>query len=472
MLLSDGAGITRRGTSGDPAALCGHTWLCHTDQLPSVPPQCPEHRDVPRRGCPWLSVPGVAVQKCQAAPRCCLGLGQAQLGTGCRQDGTGQCHATAAGAGLALAPEQVVAGEVGLCPNNLHPSLGGAEPQGPARVPTPAPGKVTVPGVSSRPRELPQCAPAIPTRTCLSSCRGRAAPAVCQEGPASPAHVGAKLPTDPAFPHRQVPGCPPRAWNNPRGGLELRRGSGAPLEWHKPCVLRGVISPSWISLPWVTQLQLIPLSRTGLYLGHDMLRGSEGELAHAARLGTPRGCTAGRGQGTGRGDKGRDPDRRAPSRSACREPLGQQESQNSQTYISAQTLPSSPLALPSLQESSVPAPRLRGQPSSLRCHCQGPADPSLWWDTGTRPRSRQGQGWERNPGVLTRAVHLPPVTLWDTGTRRPRGRLGGHPPPGTPSSGTGDGTGHPTVPREGRGCPFSAPEPGDGGCGHLVPWSC
>lgn len=190
--------------------------LCpHSAQSTGMSPEVAAH------GCQCR---GVAVQKCQAAPRCCLGLGQAQLGTGCQQDGTGQCHATAAGAGLALAPEQMVAGEVGLCPNNLHPSLGGAEPQGPARVPTPAPGKVTVPGVSSRPRELPQCAPAIPTRTCLSSCPGWAAPAVCQEGPASPAHVGAKLPTDPAFPHRQVPGCPPRAWNNPRGGLELRRG--------------------------------------------------------------------------------------------------------------------------------------------------------------------------------------------------------------------------------------------------------
>lgn len=294
-----------------------------------------------------------------------------------------------------------------------------------------------------------------------------------------PGGTGQSCPCGCKAPHRSC--IPPQAGarlssqslEQPQGRAGAEEGvSGAPLEWHKPCVLRGVISPSWISLPWVTQLQLIPLSRTGLYLGHDMLRGSEGELAHAARLGTPRGCTAGRGQGTGRGDKGRDPDRRAPSRSACREPLGQQESQNSQTYISAQTLPSSPLALPSLQESSVPAPRLRGQPSSLRCHCHGPADPSLWWDTGTRPRSRQGQGWERSPGVLTRAVHLPPVTLWDTGTRRPRGRLGGHPPPGTPSWATGDGTGHPTVPREGRGCPFSAPEPGDGGCGHLVPWSC
>lgn len=74
------------------------------------------------------------------------------------------------------------------------------------------------------PRELPQCVPALPTRSGLSSCPGWAAPALCQEGPASPAHVGANLPTDPAFPHSQVPGCPPRAWNNPRGGLGLRRG--------------------------------------------------------------------------------------------------------------------------------------------------------------------------------------------------------------------------------------------------------
>lgn len=196
-----------------------------------------------------------------------------------------------------------------------------------------------------------------------------------------------------------------------------------------------------------------------------MLRGSEGELAHAARLGTPRGCTAGRGQGTGRGDKGRDPDRPAPSRSACREPLGQQESQNSQTYISAQSLPSSPLALPSLQESSVPAPRLRGQPSSLRCHCQGPADPSLWWDTGTRPRSRQGQGWERSPGVLTRAVHLPPVTLWDTGTRRPRGRLGGHPPRAPHPRAQGMAPGTPRSPGRAGGAPSLPPSRGTAAAG-------
>lgn len=53
-----------------------------------------------------------------------------------------------------------------------------------------------------------------------------------------------------------------------------------------------------------------------------MLRGGEGELAHAARLGTPRGCTAGRGQETGDGDKGPDPDSPAPSRSAWQVPVG------------------------------------------------------------------------------------------------------------------------------------------------------
>lgn len=46
--------------------------------------------------------------------------------------------------------------------------------------------------------------------------------------------------------------------------------------------------------------------------------------------------------------------------------LGQQESWSSQAYISAQTLPSLPLALPSLQERSAPEPWLWGEPSSLR----------------------------------------------------------------------------------------------------------
>lgn len=46
--------------------------------------------------------------------------------------------------------------------------------------------------------------------------------------------------------------------------------------------------------------------------------------------------------------------------------LWQQEKQSSQTYISTQTLPSLPLALPSLRERSVPALWLWGQPSSPR----------------------------------------------------------------------------------------------------------
>lgn len=215
------------GSSGDPATLRGHTWHCWTDQLPSMPSDAPA---VPRaQSCPqmWLpmAVSARGLSKSARQLLCAfLGWGQAQLGTRCQQDVTGQCHPTAGGAGLALVPEQMAAGEVGLCPNSLHPSLGGSEPQGPARVPTTTPGKVMVPRVSINPWELPQCAPALPTRTCLSSCPGWAAPAVCQEGPASPAHVGANLPTDPPFPHSQVPGCAPRAWNNPRGGLGLRRG--------------------------------------------------------------------------------------------------------------------------------------------------------------------------------------------------------------------------------------------------------
>lgn len=131
--------------------------------------------DVAAHGCQCR---GVAVQKCRATPWLLPGCRQAWMGTGCQQDVTGQCHTTAGGAGLALVPEQMAAGEVGLCPNTLHPSLGGSEPQGLARVPTPIPGKVTVPGVSSNPRECPSVPQPSPAGHCSSSCPGWAAPAV------------------------------------------------------------------------------------------------------------------------------------------------------------------------------------------------------------------------------------------------------------------------------------------------------
>lgn len=72
------------------------------------------------------------------------------------------------------------------------------------------------------------------------------------------------------------------------------------------------------------------------------------------------------------GDKGQEMGTRDKTRTVLPRPgpharslLGQ-ENQRSQTYISAQTLPSLPLALPSLQERSAPALWLWGQPSSLR----------------------------------------------------------------------------------------------------------
>lgn len=154
------------------------------------------------------------------------GWGQAQLGAGCQQDVTGQCHTAAGGAALALVPEQMTAAEVGLCPNTPHPSLGGSEPQGLARVPTPVPGKVTVPGVSSKPRELPRCAPATLTRTLPVQLPWLGSSHRAPGGTGQSCPCGCKPPQTSlnAFPHSRVLGCPPRAWNNPRGGLELRRG--------------------------------------------------------------------------------------------------------------------------------------------------------------------------------------------------------------------------------------------------------
>lgn len=198
-----------------------------------------------------------------------------------------------------------------------------------------------------------------------------------------------------------------------------------------------------------------------------MLRGAEGELAHAARLGTPRGCTAGRGQGTGGGDKGQDPDRPAPSRSTCQESVGAAGEPEQPDLHKCSDLallaPCSAIPAGEICPGAVALGTAKFTPMALPRGSAWPADPSLWWDTGTWPRSPQGQGWERNPGVLTRAVHLLPATLWDTGTRRPHGQLGGRPPPATPSSGTGDGTGHSTLPRAGRGCPLLCPQSGGWG---------
>lgn len=120
--------------------------------------------------------------------------------------------------------------------------------------------------------------------------------------------------------------------------------------------------------------------------------------------------------------------------------LGQQESPSSQTYISAQTPSSLPLASP------VPA----GEDLPQRCgsgdsHAQSsdtakglawPGAPFLrWvgWGTGTWPRSPRGQGWERDPGVLTRAFTCSLPLPRDTAAPHPHGQPGrAAPPPGHP----------------------------------------
>lgn len=207
-----------------------------------------------------------------------------------------------------------------------------------------------------------------------------------------------------------------------------------------------------------------------------MLRGGEGELAHAARLGTPRGCTAGRGQGTGDGDKGQDPDGPAPSRSACQQSAvaaGEAEQPDLHKYPDPALLaPCSAIPAGEICPGTVALGTAKFTPVTLPRGSAWPADPSLWWDRGTWPRSPQGQGWQRNPGVLTRAVHLLPAILGDTGTRRPHGQPGGRPPQSSPSGARGMAQGTARFPGRAGGAPCSAPEPRDGGCGHLLPWSC
>lgn len=110
--------------------------------------------------------------------------------------------------------------------------------------------------------------------------------------------------------------------------------------------------------------------------------------------------------------------------------LGQEESPSSQTYISAQTLSSLPLASPVPAGEDLPQRRGSGdshaQSSDTAKGLARPGAPFLrWggWGTGTWPRSPQGQGWERDPGVLTRAftcsLPLPQDTHGQPGRGQP-----------------------------------------------------
>lgn len=161
------------------------------------------------------------------------------------------------------------------------------------------------------------------------------------------------------------------------------------------------------------------------------------------------------------GTRDKDPDRPAPSRSACQEPVGaagEPEQPDLHKYPDPALLaPCSAIAAGQICPGTVALGTAKFTPVTLPRGPAWPADPSLWWDTGTRPRSPQGQGWEGNPGVLTRAVHLLSAILWDTGTRRPRGQLGA-PTPGHPLLGHGGGHRAPHTPREGRGRPLLCPQ--------------
>lgn len=158
-----------------------------------------------------------AVPKGQVTP---WGWGQAQLGTGCQQDVTGQCCATAGGAGLALLPEQMAAGEVGLCPSNVHPSLGASEHQGPARVPSTTPGKVMVPGVSSNPRSCPSH----PHQDVLVQLSWSGSSRREPGGTGQSCPCGCKAPHRSCTPPQPGARLSSQGLEQPRGGLELRRG--------------------------------------------------------------------------------------------------------------------------------------------------------------------------------------------------------------------------------------------------------
>lgn len=181
-------------------------------------------------------------------------------------------------------------------------------------------------GGSSNSWQLPRCAPAIPTSS--STCPGWAAPAVCHEGPECPTNVGANLPNRPGI--CPLPGqartwaalpeagaTPGEGWGWGGGGHQVPPYHGTSL-----CAPRSYFPP-WFSLPWVTQLQLIPIARPGLYLGH-------GAAQRRRRRGGSRGggwgvpeaaLQEGDGRrGTGDGDRAQDWDCPAPYVSAHQVP--------------------------------------------------------------------------------------------------------------------------------------------------------
>lgn len=200
---------------------------------------------------------------------------------------------------------------MGLCPNSLHPLKGPTAPQGlAAHIPMPIAGKVTVPGDSSNFWELPQCAPATPTRTLLIQLPYSGSSRCVPGGPGVSRQCGCKPPHGPGI--CVLPRLPSQSLEQPRGGPGLVEGRGGqvfPYNGTSLCALRSysppprqVFPPLGDSTPANLPCPSRALSRTR----RSLLRGGEGELAHAVADGeSPRlHCRRGtRDKGWGQGTR-------------------------------------------------------------------------------------------------------------------------------------------------------------------------
>lgn len=149
--------------------------------------------------------------------------------------------------------------------------------------------------------------------------------------PGGPTNVGVKLPTDLAFVcclARPGLGLPLQRLKQPQGRAKAGVGGppAAPILWHQSAyteVLFPHTPPSRLSLPWVTQLQLIPLARPGLYLGHGTVQRRRRRAgSRGGGWGVPEAALqeGDGGQGTEDGNRGQAAAHPTPCRSACQVP--------------------------------------------------------------------------------------------------------------------------------------------------------
>lgn len=142
---------------------------------------------------------------------------------------------------------------------------------------------------------------------------------------------GSKAPHRPGI--RLLPGqartwaAPPEAEATPGEGQGWGGGpTSCPHTVAPVCLHRSLISPhppSRLSLPWVTQLQLIPLARPGLYLGHGAVQRRRRRAgSRGGGWGVPEAALqeGDGGQGTEDGNRGQAPAHPTPCRSACQVP--------------------------------------------------------------------------------------------------------------------------------------------------------